>query len=250
MSMPIVHHVLQKSQTRSSARTLLLTLAVHANECCGVAWPSETTLMHEVNISLQRLHELKQALPTTGELVIVRRPGRQTLYFVAWHGQPLGPQGEYLAQKSGEHQPGCPLRHHPVDLPTYSSRIDPVEISTGYPVGQPTDTPQVHLRRKQEEREKNNRETFSLSQEHAANAAREPATNAPQPRLSMPQYVRLTPGSAAYRLLYGTGEPPDTTSEPSIVDGGIGAIESVPQGTLGYTAKQSDLSSHKNIDQC
>ena len=62
MSMTIVCHVLDKSQAKGSARTLLLTLAIHANGCCGVAWPSDTTLCHEVNVSRQRIHELKNTL--------------------------------------------------------------------------------------------------------------------------------------------------------------------------------------------
>jgi hypothetical protein len=110
MSMPIVQHVLQKSQTKGSARTLLLTLAIHANDCCGVAWSGDTTLRREVNVSRQRIHELKNSLEASGELVIEERPGHTNLYFVAAHGKPLGPQGEYLSQKLGQHQPGCPLR--------------------------------------------------------------------------------------------------------------------------------------------
>jgi hypothetical protein len=110
MSMPIVHHVLAKSQTRSSARTLLVALGLHANDCCGVAWPADTTLRGEVNVSRQRIHELKNTLEDEGELVIVERPGTTNLYFVATHSQLLGPQGEYQTAKRGQHQPGCPLR--------------------------------------------------------------------------------------------------------------------------------------------
>jgi hypothetical protein len=83
MSMAIVQHVWQKSQSQGSARTLLLTLAIHANDCCGVAWVSDTTLRHEVNISRQRIHELKNQLEDMGELVIRERPGYTNLYFVA-----------------------------------------------------------------------------------------------------------------------------------------------------------------------
>jgi hypothetical protein len=113
MSMSIVQHVWQKSQTRGSARTLLLTLAIHANDCCGVAWPSDQTLHLEVNVSRQRVHELKNAIEEDGELVIVERPGTTNLYFIAAHGVPLGPQGEYQTTKRGQHTLGCPL-HHPV----------------------------------------------------------------------------------------------------------------------------------------
>jgi len=110
MSITIVHHAWQKSQTHSSARTLLLSLAIHANDCCGVAWVSDTTLRHEVNVSRQRIHELKNTVEDAGELVILERPGTTNLYFVAMHGQPLGPQGEYQTTKRGQHMPGCPLR--------------------------------------------------------------------------------------------------------------------------------------------
>jgi hypothetical protein len=110
MSIPIVQHVWQKSQTQGSARTLLLTLAIHANDCCGVAWVSDTTLRHEVNVSRQRIHELKNAVKATGELIIVERPGYTNLYFVAWQGQPVGGQGSYRAAPRSTHELGYPLR--------------------------------------------------------------------------------------------------------------------------------------------
>jgi hypothetical protein len=110
MSMAIVHHVWQKSQTRGSARTLLLSLAIHANDCCGVAWVSDTTLRHEVNVSRQRIHELKNAVEATGELTIVERPGSTNLYFVSWQGHPLGAQGDNCDGPRRQHQPGCPCR--------------------------------------------------------------------------------------------------------------------------------------------
>jgi hypothetical protein len=107
MSMFIVTHVREKSQSKGSARTLLLNLALYANDCCGVAWPSDATLYHDVNVSRQRIHELKNALEATGELVIVERPGFTNLYFMAWQGQPLGGS----SRDTGRHDPGCPLRH-------------------------------------------------------------------------------------------------------------------------------------------
>ena len=107
MSMSIVHHVREKSQSKGSARTLLLNLAIYANDCCGVAWPADATLYHDVNVSRQRIHELKNALERTGELVIVERPGSTNLYFVAWQGQPLGG----TSRDTGQHDLHCPLRH-------------------------------------------------------------------------------------------------------------------------------------------
>jgi hypothetical protein len=107
MSISIVHHVREKSQSKGSARTLLLNLAIYANDCCGVAWPSDATLHHDVNVSRQRIHELKNRLEDQGELLIVERPGTTNLYCVAWQGQPLG--GTFA--ETGRHDPGCPLRH-------------------------------------------------------------------------------------------------------------------------------------------
>src|SRR5262245_8058164 len=107
MSTPIVEHVREKSNTRGSARTLLLDLAIYANDCCGVAWPADATLYHDVNVSRQRIHALKNALECLGELVIVERPGFTNLYFVAWQGQPLGG----TSRDTGRHDPHCPLRH-------------------------------------------------------------------------------------------------------------------------------------------
>jgi hypothetical protein len=107
MSITIVHHVREKSQAKGSARTLLLNLAIYANDCCGMAWPADATLYHDVNVSRQRIHELKNALETMGELVIVERPGATNLYFVAWQGQPLGG----IAHDTGQHDPRCPLRN-------------------------------------------------------------------------------------------------------------------------------------------
>jgi hypothetical protein len=81
-----------------------LNLAIYANDCCGVAWPADATLHHDVNVSRQRIHELKNALEAMGELVIVERPGTTNLYFVAWHGKPLG-------GTSQDDDPRCPLRN-------------------------------------------------------------------------------------------------------------------------------------------
>jgi hypothetical protein len=121
MSMPIVHHVREKSQAKGSARTLLLNLAIYANDCCGVAWPADATLAHDLNLSHQRLHELTTDLEATrqpvtrqasqrqaeGELVILERPGSTNLYCVAWQGKPLGGTS---AERPGEHDYRCPLR--------------------------------------------------------------------------------------------------------------------------------------------
>jgi len=105
--MNIVHHVREKSQAKGSARTLLLNLAIYANDCCGVAWPSDATLYHETNVSRQRIHELKNALERTGELAILERPGTTNLHFVAWQGKALGGTS---AQDPAGHDYRCPLR--------------------------------------------------------------------------------------------------------------------------------------------
>jgi hypothetical protein len=107
MSISIVHHVREKSQAKGSARTLLLNLAIYANDCCGVAWPADATLSHDVNVSRQRIHEVKNAVEDDGELVILERPGFTNLYFVAWDGKPLGGTS---AEQPGAHDRRCPLR--------------------------------------------------------------------------------------------------------------------------------------------
>jgi hypothetical protein len=109
MSMAMVAHVREKSNSRNSSRTLLLNLAIYSNDCCGVAWPADATLRHDTNVSHQRIHELKHRLKDAGELVIVERPGYTNLYFVAWQGKPLG--GTF--PETGHHDPYCPLRHAP-----------------------------------------------------------------------------------------------------------------------------------------
>jgi hypothetical protein len=117
--MSIVHHVREKSQAKGSARTLLLDLAIYANDCCGVAWPGDATLYHDVNVSRQRIHELKNALEKAGELVIVERPGTTNLYLIAWQGKPLGG----TSHDTGHHDPCCPLRHAPAPKEREGSEI-------------------------------------------------------------------------------------------------------------------------------
>lgn len=117
MSMPIVAHVRDKSQSKNSGRALLLNLALYANDCCGVACPTDATLAHDTNVSRQRIHELNNALEGTGELVILERPGDTNLYWVAWKGVPLGPQGDYVETRRGEHEPGCPLADRTQEAP-------------------------------------------------------------------------------------------------------------------------------------
>ena len=89
MSMSVVHHVREKSQAKGSARTLLLNLAIYANDCCGVAWPADTTLYHDVNVSRQRIHALKNILEAMGELVIIERPGSPTCTSSPGRASPL-----------------------------------------------------------------------------------------------------------------------------------------------------------------
>ena len=142
MSLSIVHHVREKSQSKGSARTLLLNLAIYANDCCGVAWPSDATLHHDVNVSRQRIHELKNMLEAAGELVIVERPGTTNLYFVAWQGQPLG--GTF--RDTGRHDPRCPLRHSHRAAPCTSPGVDGAtvpEAPEGSEVSDPLETPGV-----------------------------------------------------------------------------------------------------------
>jgi hypothetical protein len=142
MSISIVHHVREKSQSKGSARTLLLNLAIYANDCCGVAWPSDATLYHDVNVSRQRIHELKNRLEEQGELLIVERPGTTNLYFVAWQGKPLGG----TSCDTGGHDPRCPLRHpHRAARSTSPQADSPTapEVGEGSEIPDPLVTPGV-----------------------------------------------------------------------------------------------------------
>ena len=207
MSMTIVHHVLGKSQTQGSARTLLLTLAIHANDCCGVAWVSDTTLRHEVNVSRQRIHELKNIVEATGELIIVERPGYTNLYFVAWHGQPVGGQGSYRAAPGSTHEPGCPLRR---GMPVTPGTGEVSGASDTQRSGESDRGCQEHLTHKTIEHEQENEArpvSFSLEDGPHGPEEIEPLPPERQP----PPHIRLTPGSKAYLLLYGEAEHTTTS---------------------------------------
>jgi hypothetical protein len=75
MSMSIVDHVCDKSQTQSSARTLLLILAIHANDCCGLAWPAIETLRRKVNVSERQLHYDVKTLRRMGAIQVISGAG-------------------------------------------------------------------------------------------------------------------------------------------------------------------------------
>jgi hypothetical protein len=114
MSMPIVDHVCDKSQTQSSARTLLVILAIHANDCCGLAWPAIETLRRKVNVSERQLHYDVAKLRQLGAIQVVPAPGVNgtNLYRVYAPGiEPGAPDTahvkgcrwrEYLAAMAGE----------------------------------------------------------------------------------------------------------------------------------------------------
>jgi hypothetical protein len=200
MSMDNVHHVFEKSQSKGSARTLLLTVAIHGNGCCGVAWPSDSTLRREVNVSRQRIHKLKQGVKQAGELVIIERPGTTNLYFIAEGGKPVGLSLERLRDARRRHEPGCPLRsptlrqrviselggwhaepaaavseerHQPVDN---LQSAGGVSIPPDPQVSHSRDTPchesetQKSSENEREKRESACRRTVSLSHDHGADA--------------------------------------------------------------------------------
>jgi hypothetical protein len=200
MSLSIVHHVREKSQSKGSARTLLLNLAIYANDCCGVAWPADATLHHDVHVSRQRIHELKNRLEATGELVIVERPGTTNLYCVAWQGKPLG--GTFA--ETGRHDPSCPLRHPHLAAPaaspgangpTTSERREGSDISDTLITPGVSETPdaqesetsggggQISLTRKQGKTSQKSpvrlRRLMAHAQRHGADAPREPTSPPP-----------------------------------------------------------------------
>jgi hypothetical protein len=210
----IVHHVLSRSQTQGSARTLLFTLAIHANDCCGVAWVSDTTLRHEVNVSRQRIHELKNEVEATGELTIVERPGYTNLYFVAWQGQPVGGQGSYRAVPGSTNEPGCPLRRRmPVTPGTgEGSGGSDTQMSGGSDRG--CQEALTHTTRDNDT--ENEARPVSLSLNNGAGAPEEIDPLPPERQPS--RRIRLTPGSKAYHLLYGNPNAPGDSSDMGQTD--------------------------------
>ena len=177
MSMAMVAHVREKSNARNSARTLLLNLAIYANDCCGVAWPADATLRHETNVSHQRIHELKRALQKTGELVIVERPGFTNLYLVAWQGTPLGG----TSHDTGRHDPSCPLRHAHAPAGREGSEIPDTPmpegiLDTSEPQGSDISKRrgQIFLRRKPEKTREENRAPVAIAPREAKAEAQSP----------------------------------------------------------------------------
>jgi hypothetical protein len=212
MSMTIVHHVLGKSQTQGSARTFLLTLALHANDCCGVAWVSDRTLRQEVNVSRQRCHELKNVLEDSGELVIVERPGSTNLYFVAWQGQPVGSHGSYRAAPGSTHEPGCPLRRGmPITRGEVSGESDRgVSGTSDTQVSEESDRGcQAGLTQKTiDNYTENEVKPVSLSPDNGANAPQE-HTLSPA-RL---ERLGLTPGSIAWQAYMSLNQTTHNTDD-------------------------------------
>jgi hypothetical protein len=143
MSMTSVHHVLQKSQSQGSARTLVLTVAIHANDCCGVAWPSDTTLRHEVNVSRQRIHEVKNKVEAAGELLIIERPGTTNLYFIADKGKPVGLTLEMLLDPEQKHEAYCPLRNPAEALRVARLLFETPAPQPGEPAASPPDASSI-----------------------------------------------------------------------------------------------------------
>jgi hypothetical protein len=217
MSISIVHHVREKSQAKGSARTLLLNLAIYANDCCGVAWPADATLYHDVNVSRQRIHELKNALKHSGELVIVERPGTTNLYYVAWHGQSLG--GTYA--DTGQHDPRCPLRYaHAKEGSEGSDTPAPMVASLSPeipdpPVSENSDTsPQSSLTQKQvKTREKNDAPPAPIALAHPQTKtsswprAVRLSTIVDKPEAASPYWCaacRVAIPTCEHRVIYGT----------------------------------------------
>jgi hypothetical protein len=107
MSMPIVAHIRAKSQSKGSARVILLNLAVYANDCCGLAWPSILHEAHDVNLNRRNLHYQHNALVAAGELLIHTGQGPRgtNLYQLAHQGVPLGALSR---DPNVPHERGCP----------------------------------------------------------------------------------------------------------------------------------------------
>jgi hypothetical protein len=158
---------------------------------------SDTTLRHEVNVSRQRIHELKNAVKAAGELIIVERPGYTSLYFVAWQGQPVGGQGSYRAAPRSTHEPGCPLRR---GMPVKEGEVSGASDTQG---SGGSNTPcQAGLTQKTRDNDTEN-EAGSLSLGNG------PTGQEDQVSLTPIELKRLglTPGSVVWRALVRNTEP-------------------------------------------
>jgi hypothetical protein len=81
MSSSTVAQVRSHSQSKGSARLLLLVIASHENADTGWAWPSLETLAHEIALSRRRVIQLIHVLEALGELTVRRGHGRGHVNF-------------------------------------------------------------------------------------------------------------------------------------------------------------------------
>ncbi len=197
MSMLIVDHVCDKSQTQSSARTLLVILALHANDCCGLAWPAIETLRHKVNVSERQLHYDVKKLSKIGALQVIPGAGPcgTNLYRVFAPGiEPGAPDIEHVkgcrwreylrAMEARERvQSIAPGGNHP-GAAHCTGGVQPIALGGCSPLHPKT----MKTREKKEA-------TFSLSREK---------------RLAIAHRLGLTPGTRGY-VDYVEGANPATT---------------------------------------
>jgi hypothetical protein len=81
MSTSTVTQVRTLSQSKGSARLLLLVIASHENPDTGWAWPSLETLAREVALTRRRVIQLVHLLESLGELTVRRGQGRGHVNF-------------------------------------------------------------------------------------------------------------------------------------------------------------------------
>jgi hypothetical protein len=121
VSISSVAYVRSSSQVVGSARLLLLIIASHISPMTGYAWPSVPTLARECRLSERTVYRLLRKLEASGELAIIRRPGRCNSYRVtvvsSYH--PPAPDGS----------DGLPLPSMP-DESTGKEDISPERLKT------------------------------------------------------------------------------------------------------------------------
>jgi hypothetical protein len=81
MSSSTVAQVRSSSQSKGSARLLLLVIASHENPDTGWAWPSLETLAREIALTRRRVIQLIHILEGLGELTVRRGHGRGHVNF-------------------------------------------------------------------------------------------------------------------------------------------------------------------------
>jgi hypothetical protein len=191
MSMDTISRVLRLSNPNlsRSAHKLLLILAYHTNHLTGLTCPGHRLLAQELLITERQVIRLVHRLEKDGWIEVVRGQGRGHLSVYRIKLDPTE-----VIHRKGDILPPAPRRKGDIS-------------------GQEKVTFQVAPINVVEPKERNQGETFSLSLENGPDGPEQIDTLEPEVQSATPRRIRLTPGSAAYRLLYSNPDTPGGSSD-------------------------------------